>query len=233
MGWLVTDHVDLAEILGRIPLFRELDGDQRERIARGCRFIKASRGEVVVHRGEAPTGFYYLIQGRVKLVLTSPLGAEKVVEIVRDGGTFGEAVMFINKPYPVNAQATDASHLVYISREAILEGLEKDPGFAMKMLAGLSVRLHGIIRDVEVYSLYSSVQRVIGYLLREAQERCGDDGSCTLELPVAKAVVASRLNLTPETLSRVLHELTDKELIKVHGREIELIDVERMRSYGQ
>ena len=228
----MTEHVDLSEILGRIPLFRELDDEQRERIARGCRFIKVARGEVVVHRGEEPTGFYYLIQGRVKLVLTSPLGAEKVVEIVRDGGTFGEAVMFINKPYPVNAQATDASHLVYIAREAILDGLVKDPSFAMKMLAGLSVRLHGIIRDVEVYSLYSSVQRVIGYLLYEADEP-QEGGSCTLELPVAKAVIASRLNLTPETLSRVLHELSDKELIRVHGREIELLDWERLRNYGQ
>ena len=228
----MTEQVDLTEILGRIPLFRELDETQRERIARGSRFLKVARGEVVIHRGEAPTGFYYLIQGRVKLVLTSPVGAEKVVEIIRDGGTFGEAVMFINKPYPVNAQATDASHLVYIAREAILDGLAKEPGFALKMLAGLSVRLHGIIRDVEVYSLYSSVQRVIGYLLFEAGEP-GEGESCTLELPVAKAVIASRLNLTPETLSRVLHELSDQGLIRVHGREIELLDRERLRTYGQ
>ncbi|GAB6044036.1 Crp/Fnr family transcriptional regulator [Endothiovibrio diazotrophicus] len=229
----MSETVDLSAILGRIPLFRELDDGQRERVARGCRFLKAARGETVVHRGEPPDGFYYLIQGRVKLVLTSPLGAEKVVEIVRDGETFGEAVMFIDRPYPVSAQATEACHLVYLSREAILEDLEREPGLARRMLAGLSARLHGIIRDVEVYSLYSAVQRVIGYLIYEAEERRASGGACTLELPVAKAVIASRLNLTPETLSRVFHELSEKGLIRVHGREVELVDIERLRGYGQ
>ena len=144
----MAESVDLQQILGRIPLFRELDPVQRAALARGCRFLKVERGDIVVHRGEPAIGFYYVIQGRVKLILTSPVGGEKVVEIVREGGTFGEAVMFINRPYPVNAQATEPSHLIYVARESIIQGLEQAPDFAFKMLAGLSVRLHGLIGDV-------------------------------------------------------------------------------------
>lgn len=217
----------LHEVLARVHLFRELEPEWLERLAAGARLFKAERGEVLFEAGDPATGFYYLIQGRVKLVLLSPSGAEKVVEIVREGMTFGEAVVFIEQPFPVTAQATEPSHVLYMGRSALLECVGHDPAFAFKMLAGLSRRLHSIVRDVESYSLCSATQRVIGYLLREA-EAPTVDGRCTIELPATKAVVASRLNLTPETLSRALHELSDLGLISVHGRTIEIVDLNRL-----
>ena len=78
-----------------------------------------------------------------------------------------------------------------------------------KLLAGLSRRLHSIISDVESYSLQTGTQRVIGYFLRQDDALGTDSGPAKLTLPVSKAVVASRLNLTPEHFSRILHDLQD------------------------
>jgi CRP-like cAMP-binding protein len=98
------------------------------------------------------------------------------------------------------------------------------------MLAGLSRRLHGLIADVEAYSLQSGRERVIGYLLRDTE--AADEGEpCRITLPTSKAIVASRLNLTPEHFSRILHELSDAGLIAVDGRDVEIRDVARLRSY--
>jgi CRP-like cAMP-binding protein len=100
------------------------------------------------------------------------------------------------------------------------------------MLAGLSRRLHGLIADVESYSLQSGTQRVIGYLLRQDEDQAATHSAYAVTLPTSKAVVASRLNLTPEHFSRILHDLADDALISVDGREVKILDVAKLRGYS-
>ena len=161
----------------------------------------------------------------MKLAFASPQGGEKVVEIVGPGNSFGEAVMFMDKPYIVSTQALVDTMLLHIAKPAVFDELERTPRFARKMLAGLSQRLHGLISDVEAYSLNSGTQRVIGYLLREGLK----DGE-EVTLHASKAVVASRLNLTPEHFSRILHDLSSAGLIEVNGRAVRIPDLERLRA---
>ena len=69
----------------------------------------------------------------------------------------------------------------------------------------------------------------IGYLLRQDTREEGG-GSC-VTLPVSKAIVASRLNVTPEHFSRILHELVAAGMIAVEGRDVRILDPERLRNY--
>jgi CRP-like cAMP-binding protein len=113
----------------------------------------------------------------------------------------------------------------------VFDEIERDPGFARKMLAGMSKRLHSLISDVESYSLQSGTQRLVGYLLRDDLEHSGDGTAYVVMLPTSKAVVASRLNVTPEHLSRILHDLTSAGLIEVNGREVTIVDVDGLRAH--
>jgi len=88
------------------------------------------------------------------------------------------------------------------------------------------------VHDVEAYALHTGMQRVIGYLLRDqATEDCVSGDAITVSLPVSKATIASRLSLTPEYFSRVLHELESAGLIKVDKRDIRILDVKRLAGY--
>jgi CRP-like cAMP-binding protein len=138
----------------------------------------------------------------------------------------------LEKPYIVSAQALADSLLLHVSKQAVFDELERDPKFARKMLAGLSRRLHGLISDLEAYSLRSGTQRVIGYLLREEASEEGCAAPRPVTLPASKAIIASRLNLTPEHFSRILHELAEEGLIEVSGREIRMRDIDKLRAYG-
>ncbi|HPE72583.1 MAG TPA: Crp/Fnr family transcriptional regulator, partial [Candidatus Competibacter sp.] len=80
------------------------------------------------------------------------------------------------------------------------------------------------------YSLRSATQRLIGFLLQLAG--APESGLIELALPASKQVIASRLNLTPETLSRVLHSLSDSGLITVKGRHITITDIGNIRQHG-
>lgn len=214
-------------LLADIPLFSELSEEEITRVARFTRDRRLGRGEMLFQRGDQPHGFYFVVSGQVKLAVSSAQGTEKVIEIIGPRQSFGEAVMFMNCPYPVFAEALCETNLLHIGQAVVTDLIAHDPGFTSKLLAGMAIRLHSLVQDVETYSLHSSIQRVIGYLLQLADF----DTPGRIQLPTSKQVIASRLNLTPETLSRVFHELINAGLISVHGRSIELLDPERLARY--
>lgn len=226
-----SERLDVRQILAHLPLFRELSPEQIEQIAAGTREKRAAKGEMLFQKGDKPHGFYVIVFGQVKLAFPSSNGNEKVVEIIGPKQSFGEAVMFMDRPYPVFAETLTDTLLFFIAENALLDLIQRDPSFARRMLAGLSLRLHSLLQDVESYSLRSSTQRVIGFLLQLCDEKEGGDGEITIALPTSKQVIASRLNLTPETLSRIFHDLAEAKLIAMQGKKITVHELRRLREF--
>jgi len=221
------------QVLSHVPLFQAVSPEQLRSLLAGLTEHRLQRGDVLFHRGDAVTGFYVVAFGLVKLGMTNAQGVEKVVEIIQQGQSLGEAVMFLRKPYPVTAEALQDSLLLRVEQSAVDRLLESDPQFARRMLAGLSVRLHTLVRDVETYSERSSTQRVIGYLLQQCEQALAgeDDDTHAVDLSTSKQVIASRLSLTPETLSRSFQELARAGLIEVQGRTIHIHSARRLREH--
>jgi len=217
-------------MLRQVPFFQALSDTDIDQVVGHTREVWLEKGRLLFNRGDPARGFYYVISGQIKLAISSPQGNEKVVEIIHPGQTFGEAVVLLERPFPVFSQALADTHLLYIGQGIVSELIDTDPRFARKLLAGMAMRLHGLVQDVETYSLHSSMQRVIGYLL-QLPEDDPDERSIDLTLPTSKQMVASRLNLTPETLSRIFNDLSQAGLIRVKGRHITLIDPGKLAHY--
>ncbi|MCX7174356.1 MAG: Crp/Fnr family transcriptional regulator [Proteobacteria bacterium] len=223
--------IDIPQMLSHLPLFLELSAEQLAHIASGTREKRLAKGEMLFQKGDPPRGFFVIVFGQVKLAFPSSQGNEKVVDILGPRQCFGEAVMFMDRPYPVFAESLSDTLLLHISKNAVFDLLEHDPSFARRMLAGLSLRLHALVQDVESYSSRSSTQRVIGFLLQHCEAEADCEGEKTIALPTSKQVIASRLNLTPETLSRIFHDLAEAKLISVHGKEITIHDLKHLREF--
>ncbi|WP_269629682.1 Crp/Fnr family transcriptional regulator [Pelomonas sp. BJYL3] len=223
---------DLPRYLSVLPLFGDMQPAELQALAeQGCQLHRMGRGETVFRVGQACEAFHVVVTGQVKLYAISPSGAEKVIELVGPGNSFGEALMFTDRPHIVNAQTLSECLLLSISKATMMEEIARDPRFALRMLAGVSRRLHGLIRDVESYCLHSGIQRVIGFLLSEQEEDYEDGDTLTVSLPVSKATIASRLSLTPEYFSRVLHELEAEGLIQIDRRDIRILNTRGLASY--
>lgn len=223
---------DVPRYLSVLPLFSDLSPAERERLAQGCSMRRLSRGDLVFRVGEPCEEFHVTVLGQIKLFAISPAGQEKVIELVGPGHSFAEALMFTGRPYIVNAQALTDSLVLSVGKAAVVKEIEADARFAMRMLAGISRRLHGLVHDVQAYALHSGMQRVIGYLLRDQEvEDCATGEVITVSLPVSKGTIASRLSLTPEYFSRVLHELEAAGLIEIDKRDIRILDVKRLSRY--
>ncbi len=237
---MVGTAPSVEAFIANLPLFRELSEEQQGRIAEHTRQLRVTRGDTLFRRGDAPAGTYVVVHGQVKLSFVSSTGVEKVIEILNQGQSFGEAVMFLEIPHVVTAQALSDGLLLLVPKETVFESIDRDPAFARRMLGGMARRLHQLVADVEAYSTRSGTERVIGFLLRDCPfvAPCDSDaepspeGSLDIQLPVTKGVIASRLNLTQEHFSRILHDLSALGLIDVKGRRIHVNDLERLRKHA-
>ncbi len=209
-------------------LFSILDDGQFERILPGVHEFELAENEHLFHFGDQARHFYLLSDGQIQLYRLSPMGEEKVIEIIQPGQSFAEAVMFFKiNSYPVSAKAVLHSRLWRIEMQPFLGLLQESNELCLRMLGGMSKRLHGAIQDIEQLTLQNASMRVIQLILQAAPE--GVDNRYSLDLETPKQVLASRLSVRPETFSRILQQLSRKELIEVQGKTIHILDFKALQ----
>jgi CRP-like cAMP-binding protein len=151
-----------------------------------------------------------------------------VIGLVEPGESFGEPVMFLGKPYLVTATALADSLVLHVGREAVLAEIARNPGFATRVIGALAARTESLVRELQAQALGSASQRFVAWLLRDPALRA-ESGAATLRLPASKRLLAARLNCSAEHLSRILHDLSEAGLLAVHGRDLTVPAVERLR----
>lgn len=140
----------------------------------------------------------------MKVFRSSPDGHETVVHVFRSGEVFGEAVIFMGGRYPVSAQAATACRLLRISGSRLRDHIRETPQLALSMLASASQHLKVLVAQLEQMKRLTAPQRLADFLLT----LCGsEDGPCSIQLPYEKALIANRLGMKPESLSRALARL--------------------------
>jgi len=207
------------EDLRRGPLLQPLTDAQRARCASRALRLRLDDGEDLFRQGAPALRFYLLLRGHMKLYRLSPEGHEKVIEIVTPGSTFAEALMFLRRPhYPVSATAIGQVELVSLDAVDFHAMLTGSVETCLLLLGDMSRRLRGLIGEIDDLSLHSATCRVAAYLARRAQQ----EGQC-FDLGVPKQVIASRLSVQPETLSRTLRSLAEAGVIRVEGGRLEVL----------
>ncbi len=222
---------EVKSFLAYLPLFAGLAPLELERLAQGTVRRRLKRGEVLFRQGEAPAGLFAVVHGRIALTAESAGGRERVTEVIGAGRSFGEAIMFLERPYIVGARAMGDALVLQVSKDTVFAELERTPGFARRIIAALAAKLHATVRELELYALGSSGQRFAAWLLQNVPPSAVDPA--VVALPAAKRAVASRLNLSPEHLSRILRQLSDAGLVQVQGRKVQIPDPAALRRWSQ
>jgi CRP-like cAMP-binding protein len=216
-------------ILRETSLFGHLGDDALRHLAGGSNRRTAARGRMVCEAGAVLDGLFVLVEGRVKLAILSAEGAERVIDIVLPGGVFGESAPFLDEPSPVYAEALCDCSVLSISRERLREAAERWPAVALALLGSIARTVRALTRDLEACCLLSAGERVARFLLNRAGCAQGTADEADVSLPAAKVVIASSLNLTPETFSRELHVLARDGLIAVGHRTIRVNSLAGLR----
>ncbi|MCU0841789.1 MAG: Crp/Fnr family transcriptional regulator [Thiobacillaceae bacterium] len=214
----ITAH-PIPVILSRQPLFRDMSDAELDELSSGTREFRLAKNELLFSKGHVPEGMYVIVMGQIKLFLSSPQGADKTIHLAAPGDTFGEESVFANQPYPVSAQATKDSILLLVGRPALSRALEGNGCLCHALMTRMATRLYDLFDQMETCVQFSSLQRVIHYLTQRAPTDA-DHYDLLLD---TKQTIASQLNLAPETLSRVLSQLSRGGYIQMKGRNVTVL----------
>jgi CRP-like cAMP-binding protein len=149
----------------------------------------------------------------------------RLTGVVGPGRSFGEPVMFLERPALVDAEAAGDALVLQLPKPAVFAEIERSPRFARRIIASLSQRIESLVHELDRQALGSGRARLVDYLVRRAGNGTGPQ---MIVLPATKAAIATQLNLTPEHFSRLLHELAGAGLLQVKGRQINVPDVQRL-----
>ena len=218
------------QILRSHHLFEPLSEAQLDELLAASQLINLDKGEPLFHQGEPAHAFYFVISGCMKIFRLTPDGQEKIFEIIGDRQTFAEAMILMDTPnYVASATAVAPTQLYRFNKAAYMRLLQANQGLTFALLGKLCIRLHQRLNEIETLSLKNATHRVVRYLLTELM-KVPAGGSC-VELPVAKQLVAGQLSIQPETFSRIIHRLEDEGIIRIDGRQIDVLDRQRLEQF--
>ena len=196
-------------------------------LARQCTVLQAKRGERIARRGEPLTGVHVVAAGTIKLTVTAPEGEPRVLRLVADGEPFGEPTALLGCACLYDAYALTDVTLLIVPRPAMLALFDRDRRFARQLLLAIAARSYAVLREFEAATTQRGAQRLAGYL-ESLPGRASASGVHTVDLPVSKTIVAARLGMKKETLSRLLHQFAADGIIGVERREITIRDRARL-----
>ena len=206
-------------------LFSKLDDNQFDSVCLNCKLVTLDEGELLFAQGDKVAYFYLVLRGKVKLYRVSPEGDEKIIEIISQGQTFAEALMFLDQPlYPVNSTALESTDVVAVDAATFKSMLWNSVDTCLLLLGDMSLRLHKLVHEIDTLTLHSGTCRVASYLLDQAPR-----DQTRFDLDIAKSVIAARLSIKPETLSRIIKTLRQQHIISIEGNTITIHDRQALK----
>lgn len=195
-----------------LPLFNGLAEQTSHEILQNATLRNFKKGNHLFLEGEFSNSLFIILEGWVKLYKGNSSGDETIVQMLTSGDMVAESAVFLNAPYPINAQTAKSAKVLVIPAKIIKKLLRTNNNLALNILNGMSVHSHMLIQGIEAVRLKSATERVGWFLLKQllGQDRLTD----IVELPYDKSLIASYLDMKPETFSRTLKKF------KARGFEI-------------
>lgn len=186
------------------------------------------RGETLFLQDEKSTAIHIVLDGWIKLYRVTPSGSEAVVSVFTRGESFGEAVALRNMPYPVSGESATPSDVMHIPSAVLIDLIKRDPEVGLSILSSTFTHLHSLVAQLEQLKAQTGAQRVAEFLLNLTD--CAESGECVVEMPYDKVLIAGRLGMKPESLSRAFGRLK-KVGVKIDRNRALISDIIELRRY--
>lgn len=213
------------DLVRRINVFRGLNPLMIQRMIAPATTFALREGEVVCRQDDPATAFFIVVDGWVKLYRITVAGDEAVINVLAKGDSFAESAAFTGNPYLATAEAVSDTRVIRIPAFHVIKCIRSMPEIALAMIASTALHMNHLVQQVEQLKAKTGVQRVAEFL---ASLCPNSEGTCTIALPYDKALIAGRLGLKPESLSRAFAKLRSVG-VHVHAAHVEVRDAERLR----
>ena len=216
--------MEKLDYLKKSRLCKGLTESELDRLASISQLRKLNKGEILFFEGDDAFGFYLLLEGRVRIYKASGDGKEQILHQINPGQIFAEVAIFEGGQFPANCSAVQDSVVAFFPKSDFIALIEDSPQISLKIIASMAGFLREFTETVENLALKEVPARIASHLLKLSLK----SGSEIVVLDMTKAELAKKLGTLSETISRGLRRLSDHKVIRVNGKEIVILDKNRL-----
>ncbi len=220
----------LVSLIKQIPLFSSLKHEDIEIIAALLRRRSIKKGDIIFQKGDEGTALYAILSGRIKIIVTRPVGDKITVAILNDGDFFGEMALLDGMPRSADAVALEEAQLAVLDRHDFLAFLAQQKHAALAILRTLSLRLRktdDLLAEICFLSLSARLAKRLLELARSESEGVND--SPPLAMRMTQKDLASLLGVSRESVNKELKILREKGIVSTERSKIIILDQERLK----
>ncbi|MCG5259566.1 Crp/Fnr family transcriptional regulator [Cupriavidus gilardii] len=221
----------LNDFLDRCIWAADLSDDQRQRVRQAMFVREFNPGDYVCHKGEMAEHWLGVLEGIVKITTVSPSGKSVTFTGVPTGGWFGEGAALKQEIRKYDVMALRHSRIAFLPRETFQWLLDTSLPFTRFLLTQLNERLGQFIAAVEYERLLdidSRVARAVSSLFNEHLY----PGIGT-KLEISQEEIGLLAGISRQRANQALKVLEQQGLVRVDYGEIEVLDLEGLRQYGE
>ncbi|QDC23561.1 Crp/Fnr family transcriptional regulator [Georgenia yuyongxinii] len=223
-------HTVEQNVIGSVPLFEALDEQDQAALRSLMSETSLRRGETLFNEGDPGDRLYILTEGKVKLGHTSPDGRENLLAVLGPGELLGELTLFDPGPRSTTATAVAPTRLLELEHQDLMEFLEGRPSLAKHMLKALAQRLRRTNESLADL-VFSDVPGRVAKALLDLADRFGEITDDGVHVPhdLTQEELAQLVGASRETVNKSLAEFVSRGWIRLEGRAVLLLDLDRLR----
>ncbi|MBS1685415.1 MAG: Crp/Fnr family transcriptional regulator [Bacteroidetes bacterium] len=207
----------------------ELSDDDRQYIRERSTTIRVRRKQIIYSMHEKPKGMYLVRSGKIRIEQVNYDGSAQILFIYTTGEAFGYRPLLSRELHPVNAIAMEDSELDFISASDFLELLHRSVALSNMLLTSLSSEFTVLVNRINLFAQRGIKER-LAFALLLLNEKYHHPNAILPEsdIRLSRIDLANYIGTSPETLVRTLRTFQEKNLIRVKGRSITILNFESL-----
>lgn len=222
------------QIVRRAPLFTALDDAAAASLRASMENVRLNKGAVLFSEGDEGDHLYVIVEGKLKLGTSSGDGRENLLSVLGPGEMFGELSLFDPGPRTSTATAVTDVRLLSLGHDKVVPWITQHPQVALELLARLAQRLR---RNYEVVGdlVFSDVPGRVAKALIDLGERFGKvtNEGLYVNHDLTQEELAQLVGASRETVNKALADFAGRNWIRLDGRAVLVLDLERLSKRGR
>lgn len=193
--------------------------------------ISINKGKLVFAEGEMPKGVYYMQKGAVKLYKMGFNRKEQILRFAVEGDLIGYRSLLSEEEYGASAEAMSPVQVTFIPAFIFHKLLMNNPKLSYAMLQKISCELGEYSNTITLLA-QKTVRERLAEILFLLELKLGTDPEGFIKLPLTREEIANLIGTATESTIRLISEFKQDGLIEVEGRNIKIINHDRLKKLG-
>ena len=221
----------LHDAFNDLELQKRLTKEDYEKFSGSKKNLHCQKGDIIFEDGETPKGVYFLNKGTAKLSKSGVYGKDQILRFIKEGDLIGYRSLLVDETFQAKAEAMTDVDVMFIPSDVFLYLLEVDSKMAYAMLQKIAYEL-GESSNTITFLAQKTVRERLAEILLLLELKLGTDPEGFIKISLTREEIANLIGTATESAIRLISEFKSDKLIEVDGRNIRILNHEKLIKLG-